>query len=161
VKSAPAGTKAAKAARGAEPKLDETAPQLAATDAPKTSRRKAPPSETQPTLIALGQVVKATRKARGLTQLQLAQRCGFTPAAIFMVEGARQNMTIKNLIVLANALELDVRDLFPKDMPRPAAKLLATAETMTDLKKRVAAHLDLLDRLADDLREQAETLNQS
>jgi transcriptional regulator with XRE-family HTH domain len=151
----PKVAKRAKAAGEPELELDNAAPEPAGVEGPKWPRRKLPSAEIHPTLIALGQIVRATRKAKGMTQLQLAQRCGYNAAAIFMVEAGRQNMTVKSLMTVATALDLGISDLFPRDTPHMSAKLLAAADAMGDIKGRVVAHLQLLDRLADDLREQA------
>ncbi|WP_158803496.1 helix-turn-helix domain-containing protein [Acidisoma sp. L85] len=137
-----------------EPELGE-----AAAD-PKPSGRasKTPLSEIHPTLLHLGQTVRRSRKAKGLTQMQLAQRCGFNSAAIFMVEAGRQNMTIKSLMAIAAALELEVGDLFPRTTPRTSAKLTEVADTIGDVKGRVVMQLQMLDRLAVELREEAGTV---
>jgi DNA-binding XRE family transcriptional regulator len=102
----PPVTKRSKSAREPEPERADAVPEAAAVTAPKWPRRKLPSTELHPTLVALGHTVKVTRKAKGMTQLQLARRCGFNAAAIFMVEAGRQNMTIKSLMAVATALDL-------------------------------------------------------
>ena len=145
--------KRGKAALEPEPKIEEAAPEPEVTPSRRASRT--PLSEIHPTLAHLGATVRRIRKAKNLTQLQLAELCGFNSAAIFMVEAGRQNMTIKGLMGIAAALDLEVGDLFPRTTPRTSSKLTEVASTIVDVKERVVSQLRMLDRLADELREEA------
>jgi len=74
--------------------------------------------EPDPLLIYMGRAVLKKRTEMGLTQLQLSQKAGCASTAIFMVEGAKHNMTIKSVMLLAAALDLQVSDFFPRSTPR-------------------------------------------
>ena len=140
-----------------DPELELSVPVEETEPDAKPNRRASKTSLTElnPTLVHLGQTVRKYRKTRNLTQLQLAQRCGFNAAAIFMVEAGRQNMTIKGLMTIAAALGLEVGDLFPRTTPRTSAKLTEVADSMSDVKARLTTQLQMLDRLAQELREEA------
>lgn len=107
----------------------------------------------------MGNVVRKARKAKDLTQLQLAKACGFNSAAIFMVELGRQNMTIKSLMIVASKLDLEVGDLFPRTTPRTAAKLTELRDVIGDAKDRIQAQLRLLERVSKELDEEAGNLD--
>jgi transcriptional regulator with XRE-family HTH domain len=153
VPAPPATPKRGRAAPEPEPEIEEASSKPEVTPSRRASRT--PLSEIHPTLAHLGATVRRIRKAKNLTQLQLAELCGFNSAAIFMVEAGRQNMTIKGLMGIAAALELEVGDLFPRTTPRTSSKLTEVADTIVDVKERVVSQLRLLDRLADELREEA------
>jgi transcriptional regulator with XRE-family HTH domain len=127
-------------------------------EAKRTPRGRAaqtPRTEIHPTMRHLGEVVRKTRKGLGLTQLQLAQRCGFNSAAIFMVEAGRANMTLKSLMTLSAALELEVGDFFPRVAMNTSAKLIEVADTIGMVKARFTTQLQMLDRIAAELRDEA------
>jgi transcriptional regulator with XRE-family HTH domain len=148
-------------ASGPEPASERAAVSAAAEPEVKRSHRasRTPLDQLNPTLVHLGRVVRQARKAKDLTQLQVARICGFNSAAIFMVEAGRQNMTIKSLMAVASALDLEVGDLFPRSTPRTGEKLKEVAELLVDTKSRVVTQLSLLDRLAKELREEAGVLD--
>ena len=58
------------------------------------------------------QVVSARHKL-GITQDQLAEKAGCAPLTVTNIESGRRNVTLKSLSLLAIALEIDLRDLFP------------------------------------------------
>ena len=136
-----------------EPGMDKAEPAVKAK--PSKRATETPRAEINPTLARVGQIIKKTRKEQGLTQMQLAERCKFNPAAIFMAESGRQNMTIKSLMTLAAALGLEVGDLFPRTTPNTSAKLEEVADSIRVLKGRVLMQLQGLDRLASELNEEA------
>jgi transcriptional regulator with XRE-family HTH domain len=144
-----------------EPVLELAEAPAAAEPEAKRNRRasRTPLDELNPTLVHLGRVVRQARKAKDMTQMQVARICGFNSAAIFMVEAGRQNMTIKSLMAVASALGLQVGDLFPRSTPRTGEKLKEVAELLADMKSRVVTQLGLLDRLAKELREEAGLLD--
>jgi DNA-binding Xre family transcriptional regulator len=71
------------------------------------NKRKASPE----ILRVLATNLKRLRDARGYTQQELAQRCGFPNSYIGDVEQETVNITLANLEALANGLECDVVDL--------------------------------------------------
>jgi transcriptional regulator with XRE-family HTH domain len=145
-----------------ELELEKGAPLEAEREATVGKRRlrgradKTPLSDIPPELLELGQNIRRIRRAKNLTQMEVAHRCGFNSAAVFMVEAGRQNMTIKSLMTLAAALDLKVADLFPRTATQNnSAKLAEVADTIAVVKTRVTTQLQMLDRLATELRVEA------
>ena len=63
-------------------------------------------------LKTFGKTVQSLRKGRGLSQAELAYRAGFHRTYIGMIERAERNITLSNLKRLADALEVEIKDLF-------------------------------------------------
>jgi transcriptional regulator with XRE-family HTH domain len=59
----------------------------------------------------VGERVRALRRRRGLTQLRLAQRAGFSRPSVANVEAGRQNLSLRRLCALADALGVRFDDL--------------------------------------------------
>jgi transcriptional regulator with XRE-family HTH domain len=59
----------------------------------------------------LGERVKTRRKALGLSQEQLGQRCGLHRTYIGLVERGDVNLTVRNLLAVADGLGIDVGEL--------------------------------------------------
>jgi transcriptional regulator with XRE-family HTH domain len=75
----------------------------------------------------LGREIRARRRARGLTLVQLAARCGLSPTYLSQLEtGAEDNPTIGVLRALAGGLEIPLGQLLP-ELGQPAAPPLAPA----------------------------------
>jgi transcriptional regulator with XRE-family HTH domain len=117
--------------------------------------KAAPESDPDPVLVYIAQVVLKARKKMGLTQLQLSRKAGCNSTAVFMVETARQNMTIKSLMQLAAALDLQIGDLFPRTAPGMTAKLKELAEALSDSGGRIAIQLRTIERIVGELNEEA------
>jgi transcriptional regulator with XRE-family HTH domain len=62
-------------------------------------------------LLSIGSAIKAQRTALGLSQEQLAQRCGFDRTYISMLERGKRNPSLLNLLRLAAGLETTVSQL--------------------------------------------------
>ncbi len=56
--------------------------------------------------------VKELRKKLGISQEELAYRANFHRTYIGMIERAERNITLSNIKRLADALQVDVKDLF-------------------------------------------------
>lgn len=54
--------------------------------------------------MALGQSLREERKARGLTQQELADRSGLTKSYVSDVERGERNVTFENLLRLVRAI---------------------------------------------------------
>jgi transcriptional regulator with XRE-family HTH domain len=87
---------------------------LAAKESPARGKGSRPGPGADPMLLYVGERVKEARLKLKLTQAQLAEKAGCAAGTIFLVENARQNMTIKSLAELATALDITVGDLFPR-----------------------------------------------
>lgn len=73
--------------------------------------RRRPDSEKLYELV--GQKVDQQRREAGLSQTQLAQRCGFARGSIANIESGKQRPTLHTLWALADALSVDMRSLLP------------------------------------------------
>ena len=62
-------------------------------------------------LIKFGEKVKVLRKELGLSQEELAHKAGFHRTYIGMIERAERNITLANIEILANALEIKISEL--------------------------------------------------
>lgn len=60
----------------------------------------------------LGRCVRELRTARGLSQVEFGEKCGFYQTYLSRVENGRANPTINAIEVIANALGLTVFELF-------------------------------------------------
>lgn len=81
-----------------------------------------------PDLIELGERIKATRKAKGLSQMQLAEKSGVSRARIEALENARiAEIGFKHLLRILNALDLDLR-MTQLNRGRPTLEDLAEEE---------------------------------
>lgn len=63
-------------------------------------------------LINFGQRIRYLRKAKGLTQEQLAELTGFHHNYIGMIERGERNPSLVNIEIFANAFNLHLSELF-------------------------------------------------
>lgn len=63
-------------------------------------------------LITFGRKVQEYRKELGISQEELAFRAGFHRTYIGMIERGERNISLSNLDKLANALQINIKDLF-------------------------------------------------
>lgn len=66
----------------------------------------------EPVLIRFGQRVQELRKAKQLSQEQLADIAGVHRTYIGMIERAEKNITLRNIAKIADALRIDIKELF-------------------------------------------------
>lgn len=84
-------------------------------------------------LKAVGAQVRSLRKARKLSQEQLAERADLHYTMIGAVERGKRNITLENLAKIAKGLGVPVRTLFPLESKHnDAAKELAVLLAMVD-----------------------------
>ncbi len=62
----------------------------------------------------VGQEIRRLREAKGWSQPKLAVEAGVAVSGVSQIENGRRNPNSSTLIKLANALEVDIADLFPK-----------------------------------------------
>jgi transcriptional regulator with XRE-family HTH domain len=60
----------------------------------------------------LGQRIKEVREGKELSQLDVASICDYDKTTISRIENGRTNITLKTLVTLALALEVDIAQLF-------------------------------------------------
>ena len=66
-----------------------------------------------PRLAALGGQIRRLRRARGYSQEDFAEMAGLDRAYCGGIERGERNIAALNLIKIANALEVEVGELFP------------------------------------------------
>lgn len=63
-------------------------------------------------LKEFGTKIQTLRKSLGMSQEELAFKAGFHRTYIGMIERAERNITLSNMKRLADALEINLKDLF-------------------------------------------------
>ena len=83
----------------------------------------------------IGNRIKEIRKAKGLRQEDM-ERFGISYKYYQKIEGGKVNVTLGTIEKIANALEIDARDLFvlPLDQPKEVNELIARINKMIDRK---------------------------
>lgn len=69
------------------------------------SKKSIPPPWVARALIALGERCKIARKARGLTQEQLARLAGVGMSTVYGVEGGHDGVSLGNFMKILHALD--------------------------------------------------------
>ena len=64
------------------------------------------------TIIKLGMKIRVERQKQKLSQEKLAELSNLNRNFIGMIERGESNITVKNLENIANALKLNIKDLF-------------------------------------------------
>lgn len=68
--------------------------------------------DKEPILLAFGHRVQELRKARNLSQEQLADLAGVHRTYVGMIERAEKNITLCNIERIAKALKVNIKELF-------------------------------------------------
>lgn len=97
-------------------------------------------TEERDFFIALGERITQFRKARGITQVQLAETLGVSQQTIQAYEVGRRRIQVSNLPVVARALSVSLEDLFGESdsSPRkrgPAPKWQKQIEAIAQLPR--------------------------
>lgn len=61
----------------------------------------------------LGEKIRKIRRKRKLTQERLAELAKVDPKSIIEIEAGKRNPTLKTISKIANALGIEVKDIFP------------------------------------------------
>lgn len=96
----------------------------------------------------LGARLRALRRARGFTQERLAERAGLSYKFVGEIERGQGNPTLATLVALAEALDVDVVDLFG-----PAETRQAPLEVYTIPGRQLARVREAVARLEEFLEE--------
>lgn len=67
--------------------------------------------DLQTIVTKIGQRVRELRKAKGISQLELAAMCGMEPSNLNRIERGHTNPTLRSLYLIASALEIPVVNL--------------------------------------------------
>ena len=94
----------------------------------------------------LAEQVRSLRRAKGLTQDQLAAEIGRTTEAVSNIERGKSLPAIDTLIAISRALDIPVRDLFPEaggeetnpKRLRLEAQMASALRSLTDRQFEVA-----------------------
>ncbi|MDR0780683.1 MAG: helix-turn-helix domain-containing protein [Pseudomonadales bacterium] len=119
------------------------APIISSTDDVKTSDEQL--------FRELGARIASTRKARSLTQVQLAERLGIAQQTLAHYEGGRVRLPIGTLLDLAHELKTGVSELIGESSrlpvkPGPASRLQQQVARISQLPRaRQKLACDLLD----------------
>ena len=60
----------------------------------------------------IGQRIKMERQKKNMTQIDLASKCNVEQSSLARIESGKTNPTIKSLLSIAAALEIDIKELF-------------------------------------------------
>ena len=63
-----------------------------------------------------GSLLKQIRESKGLSQLDLAARCGMEKSSISRIENGRTNITLTSAVLLSSSLEVPLKMLFDFDV---------------------------------------------
>ena len=107
-----------------------------------------------------GELIKAARKSRGLTQKQLGDLCGMADSAIRLYESGKGNPTQKTLQRIASALQVDPYSLYSFDQATQALEERINAQeeraTLDSAEKAAEAVAVLADGIGDRLKYKAQ-----
>ena len=73
-------------------------------------------------LAEIGKTIISTRKQRGYTQEKLALECDISVSYLRMIEHGKANFTCKELVKIADALDVELSDLFTIQEERRSTK---------------------------------------
>jgi transcriptional regulator with XRE-family HTH domain len=62
-------------------------------------------------LIKIGRNIKELRKEKGISQVDLAYMCNFEKTNMSRIESGNNNPTIRTLLKIANALDVDLFEI--------------------------------------------------
>ena len=103
--------------------------------------------------IIFGKGIRALREARGLTQSQLAEKAELDSwKYIGTVENARTNITLTNLLKLAQGLDLTPAEVMNACFPRDRGRQDLLAELIQLVAKEEEATIGLLLGILDRVR---------
>lgn len=63
------------------------------------------------TPIRIGKNIRKVREAKGLTQIELANKIGSDRQYLYKIESAKVGVSIAKLAIIAKALEVSLKDL--------------------------------------------------
>lgn len=87
--------------------------------------------------------LKRIRELRGISQTELADRCGMSPSQISKLEiGAQKNPHLDSVVALAAALGVSIEELvFGTEGPNGMKYMLAAIDSLPDEKQKTVKEL--------------------
>lgn len=76
--------------------------------------------------MSIGENIRAIRKARGLTQIEVAQKAGFSVNSLRLYEAGKRDPNFSQINKLCEALDATVLDLVP-DLPKKDEEIWKTS----------------------------------
>lgn len=64
-------------------------------------------------LRAVGKRIKEIRLSKKITQVELGYECGFDKPNMNRIEAGKNNLTVKTLLKISEALQVSIHDLLP------------------------------------------------
>ena len=96
----------------------------------------------------VGDLIRAARRGRGLSQEQLAHQLGKRQATISNWEQGRTLPGVDDLLLIAGILGRDVNELLPSDVPKPPRAITRAVDEQLPLGARFQGSLELFLRIA-------------
>jgi len=93
---------------------------------------------TTDTAVLFGRRIRSLREARRLTQQELGEKAGLSYKYIGAIERGRENPTLRVAGKLADALEMEIRDVF--ELEHEQASPATLRKTATALLKEADEH---------------------
>lgn len=99
----------------------------------------------------LGTRVAALRSGARLTQEQLAKKIGIAPIVVSRLERGANLPSVVRLSEIADALGVELRDLFTLDDPKRGATDKAIEQLVAVLRRQPVERIELIRRIALDV----------
>lgn len=93
-------------------------------------------------LLSLGERIRKIRRTKGLTIEKLGERSGINPKYVGYIERGQRNVTVRNIMAIADALDVPISSLFSAGVHVPGhrseqggleSRVKETGETGEDL----------------------------
>lgn len=85
--------------------------------------------------IAFGKIVKKWRRARGLSQTELAQKCSLDRTFISLLETGKKQPSLSTIFSLSKALKVEPQELVSQTARQ--SKRLGSRQTMVSASRRL------------------------
>ena len=79
--------------------------------------RSNPSPDDWPEIVVIGRNIRLARRSRNWTQAELGRRAGLGQEYLSAVEQARVPAGLQNLILIARALQIELKELTDPDLP--------------------------------------------
>ena len=94
--------------------------------------------ESERLYVLIGQKLEEHRRESGLSQTQLAKRCGLARGSIANIESGNQRVTLHTLWLLSEVLNIDIRSFLPTKEEYSGDDLSTATNQFKDWLKKAA-----------------------